>query len=411
MKTTKKIIIGFVIAVIYVLLVMGIVYGVFGVYKDYKQNVEQSKTKEVTTTKEITTEKTTTKNVQAKEEKTTEETEDEGLIVIDKKAKNNEYVSLSFAGDVSFANDYLPAQHYTNGGIDAAFSKEVQKTMRDGDIFLVNNEFCYSERGTAQTAKGYCFRAKPETVKRLSEMGVDIVSIANNHAYDYGEEGFLDTIKTLDDAGMPYVGGGKDIDDATSHIVYFKINDMKIAYIAGCQIERDPPIFTKEATKDSAGVVRCFEPEVVCEMIKEAKKHSDFVVVYPHWGTEKDMSIQKDQQALAYAFIDAGADIIVGGHSHRLQGVEYYKNVPIFYSMSNFSFSSKVIDTCILNVQVDKDGIRQAKYIPCMENSGKTIQCEQVSNDYQRIISTLNKISANAAIDEEGVVSFKERDK
>lgn len=333
---------------------------------------------------------------------------DEGLIIVDKEAASSEYVSLSFAGDVSFANDYLPAQRYTNGGIDAAFSKEVQATMKEADIFLVNNEFCYSNRGTAQTAKGYCFRAKPETVKRLDEMGVDIVSIANNHAYDYGEEAFIDTIDTLNKAGMPYVGGGMNIEDAVSHIVYFRINDMKIAYIAGTQIERSQPVFTKEADEDSAGVVRCFEPEVVCGMIKEAKKHSDFVVVYPHWGTEKDMSIQADQQALAFAFIDAGADLIVGGHSHRLQGVEYYKKVPIFYSMSNFSFSSRVIDSCILNVQVDKNGIRQAKYIPCMENAGTTIQCEVGDNNYTRIISTLNKISANAKIDDEGVVSEKD---
>ena len=452
MSSLKKVAVGIGIILAYAVLLFGIVYGIRTVYYDYKEGTSSSsqdaghgnneknvvnadvnvvKTddeSEYSTNEQGKNEELADKDedVSNKDEDISDDTglsdidgsddavleagaeDEEGLIIIDKQAANSNYASLSFAGDVSFANDYLPAQRYTNGGIDAAFSEEVQNTMKEADIFLVNNEFCYSDRGTAQTAKGYCFRAKPETVSRLNEMGVDIVSIANNHAYDYGEEAFNDTIDTLNKAGMPYVGGGINIDDAVGHIVYFRINDMKIAYIAGTQIERSLPTFTKEATEDSAGVVRCFEPEVVCGMIKDAKEHSDFVIVYPHWGTEKDMSIQADQQALAYAFIDAGADLIVGGHSHRLQGVEYYKNVSIFYSMSNFSFSSRVTDSCILNVQVDKDGIRQSKYIPCMENAGTTIQCEEGDSNYTRIISTLNKISANAEIDDAGVVRQKE---
>lgn len=326
--------------------------------------------------------------------------------IYQKECADNEIISLSFAGDISFANDYLPAQNYNTKGIDGAFGKDLQKTMKEADIFMLNNEFAYTTRGTP-VPKGYNFRAEPSKVNRLEEMGVDIVSIANNHAYDFGEDGFLDTIDTLNKANMPYVGGGANLEDAKSHIVYFIVNGMKIGYIAASQVERDEPIFTKAATEDSAGVVRCFEPELVNDMIRDAKENCDFVIVYPHWGTEKVQKFEKDQQALAHSFIDAGADAVIGGHTHRLQGFEFYKGVPIFYSLSNFSFSSKVIDSCVLNLELTLDGIKQIQFIPCMENNGITIQCEKNGRDFKRIIELENNISDNAVLDEKGIVTEK----
>lgn len=328
-------------------------------------------------------------------------------LIYQKDCSSTEFVSLSFAGDVSFADDYAPSQNYTREGISGAFSADLQKTMQEADIFMLNNEFCYSTRGTP-LPKGYNFRADPSRVKRLDEMGVDIVSIANNHAYDYGAEGFLDTIATLNEDNMPYVGGGTNLEDAKTHIVYFIANGIKIGYIAASQVERDEPIYTQPATENSPGVVRCYEPELVNEMIAEAKKNCDFVIVYPHWGTELVKEIQSDQQQLAYSFIDAGADAVIGGHPHCLQGVEYYNGTPIFYSLSNFSFSSKVVDSTVLNLEITIDGIRQARYIPCMEQNGRTHQCDEGDDNYNRILELLNSISANAQIDEKGIVSEKE---
>lgn len=325
-------------------------------------------------------------------------------LIYTKECMTEDYISLSFAGDISATDDYGPGQNYTSKGIDGAFSEDVQQLMQSADIFMLNNEFCYSNRGTP-VPKGYNFRADPLRVERLAEMGVDIVSIANNHAYDYGEEAFVDTIDTLNDAGIPYVGGGKNLEDAKNHIVYFIANGVKIGYIAATQVERDEPVFTKPATETSPGVVRCFEPDLVVEMIGQAKENCDFVVVYPHWGTELVTAVQEDQQALAYAFIDAGADVIVGGHPHCLQGAEYYKGVPVFYSMSNFSFSSKTVNSTILNLKVTIDGITSAQYIPCMETGGRTHRCENQDSDYVRIIKLLNDVSVNAYIDEDGMVS------
>ncbi len=325
--------------------------------------------------------------------------------IYQKESASSDYVSLSFAGDISFANDYAPAQNYTRLGIDGAFSEGLQETMKSADIFMLNNEFCYTTSTTPIGGKTYTFKADPSLVSRLDEMGVDIVSIANNHAYDYGEQGFIDTMNTLRDADIPYVGGGVNLEDAKKNIVYFIINGMKIGYIAATQVERDLPILTQPATEDSAGVIRCFKPELVVSMVEEAEANCDFVIVYPHWGTELVKEIQADQQALAHAFIDAGADAIVGGHPHCLQGVEFYNDVPVFYSLSNFSFSSKVVDSCILNLEITIDGIRNARYIPCRESNGITYQCDKEASDYMQIINTFNTYSANAKVDEDGYVT------
>lgn len=333
------------------------------------------------------------------------ETDPKEVSIYEKDGSNSEFVSLSFAGDISFANDYAPAQNYSRSGIDGAFSSDVQKTMKEADVFMLNNEFCYTTSTSPLPGKKYTFRADPEKVSRLDEMGVDIVSIANNHAYDYGEQGFLDTMETLSVANIPYVGGGKNLEDASHNIVYFVVNGIKIGYIAATQVERQTPIFTQPATEDGAGVIRCFEPEMVNAMIEEAESNCDFVIVYPHWGTELVKEVQEDQQALAYSFIDKGADAVIGGHPHCLQGVEYYKDVPIFYSLSNFNFSSKVVDSCILNIEVTIDGIQKARVIPCRESAGMTYQCEKGKQDYTQIINIFNTYSVNAHVDEDGYIT------
>lgn len=328
-----------------------------------------------------------------------------------KTCTDSEAVRLTFAGDFSFANDYMPAQNYTAKGIDGAFSKEVQQTMHNADIFMANNEFCYTTSTNAVPYKEYHFKANPSTVSRLDEMGVDIVSVANNHLYDFGEEGFVDTIDTLERADVPFVGGGHNLEEAKNSIVYFLVNGMKIAYIAATQVEIDAgyneaAMFTKPATDTRAGVVRCFDPAMVNDMIKTAKEHADFVVVYPHWGHEYIQELQPDEQKIAYSFVDAGADVILGAHPHILQGAEYYKDVPIFYSLGNFSFSSRVRDISLVSLVVTIDGIKNARFIPAMENAGITIQCAKGDRNYNRIMDQYHRYSSDTVlIDEDGYIS------
>ena len=188
----------------------------------------------------------------------------------------------------------------------------------------------------------------------LQQLGADIVSLANNHVYDYGEEALLDTMDTLEQAQIPYVGAGRNLEEAEK-IVYFIANGRKIAIVAATQIERSYS-YTKEATKDSPGVLKTLKPDKFTEVIREAKSNSDIVIVYPHWGTEGNHSYGADQKELAEAFVSAGADVIIGGHTHCLQGVAYIEDVPVLYSLGNFWFNNKTLVTGLAQGRIQKAG-------------------------------------------------------
>ena len=238
-----------------------------------------------------------------------------------KEPKTEGRVTLSFAGDISFAEGYANMVYYHNNGDDITrcITPEVIARMESADIMMINNEFAYSNRGTPLSGKTFTFRAKPETAANLSLLSADIVSVANNHVYDYGETALLDTLDTLETYKIPYVGAGRNLDEARE-IVYFQAGDMKIAYVSATQVERSY-VYTREATDTRAGVLRTYDPAVFLDVIRRAKENSDFVVVYVHWGTEGVSRFEADQQRLGHQYIDAGADLVIGDHPHCLQGV------------------------------------------------------------------------------------------
>ena len=127
---------------------------------------------------------------------------------------NKDKTVISFVGDISLADnfDIMPYYDSRGKGVYGILDDNVVNIMKSSDIMVANNEFTISNRGT-KLNKLYNFRAGPERLKIYDEMGVDIVSIANNHAYDYGEDAFLDTIKYLDKYGISYVGGGSNIEE------------------------------------------------------------------------------------------------------------------------------------------------------------------------------------------------------
>ena len=122
--------------------------------------------------------------------------------VIDKKGD----INLSFVGDISLADDWEIIPHYDSRGqgVYGILGDEVVDIMKSSDIMVANNEFTVSNRGSKLPNKYYTFRAKPERLAIYDEMGVDIVSIANNHAYDYGEDAFSDTLDSLKEYDIPY---------------------------------------------------------------------------------------------------------------------------------------------------------------------------------------------------------------
>lgn len=321
-----------------------------------------------------------------------------------REAADPDAVTLTFAGDILLDDSYaVAARLRENGGdISAAISSELLEQMRDSDVFMLNNEFPYSSGGEPLQDKTYTFRADPDSVEYLADMGVDLVSIANNHAFDYGETAFLDTLTTLENADMPYVGGGRNIDEA-SRPVYYIINDIKIGFLAATQIERLDNPDTRGAGENQSGVFRCLDNTRLLNKIAEVKENCDFLVVYIHWGTESTNETDWLQQQQAPQMAEAGADLIIGDHPHVLQPITYIDGVPVVYSLGNFWFNSSDTDTCLIKARIDKNGLQSLQFVPCRQSGCKTemLHGTQASD----LINYMQSISPEVNFDAEGYIT------
>ena len=317
-------------------------------------------------------------------------------------------LTLGFAGDVGFIEDTAMLKRINEKSYAACFSDELLAKMRGVDRMMINNEFCYTTRGTPIEGKDYHFRCPPRYVNEIKAVGVDYVSLANNHVYDYDEEGFLDTLSALEQAAIPYIGAGRNLSDA-SEPLYFIKDGRKVAVVSATQIERSAT-FTKEATEDSGGVLKTLQPERFCGVIGDAKKHADLVVVIVHWGTEGDEHYGSDQVSLAKSYVRAGADVVIGGHTHCLQGIEYISDVPVFYSLGNFWFYEnsempEPYDTAILELTVTPEGRFTADYEPCRFSNGRIEICE--GEEKERILRHIETLSETAQVSPDGRVTEK----
>ena len=325
--------------------------------------------------------------------------------------QSEEEVVISFTGDFNFAKDWCTTKYMDSrpNGIYDCFSKELLEVMNESDLLMMNNEFAYSDRGEPLYGKGYTFRAEPERAKLLSAFGVDIVSLANNHVYDYGEDAFRDTLEILKELKITYVGAGKNLKEA-SRIVYYVANGRKIAIVSATQIERYSK-FTKEATEDGPGVLKTLYPERFLAVIREARANSDYVLVIPHWGAEGVLYPDQSQRTLAAEYAEAGADAVIGGHPHRLQGIGFIKEIPVAYSIGNFWFSDAALYTTVAQVVIQKDGELRLRFLPCVQKNLTTslITDKTEIDDFYNYLAA---ISTDIGIDAEGkIYSLEEETK
>ncbi|HAG69338.1 MAG TPA: capsule biosynthesis protein [Lachnospiraceae bacterium] len=336
-----------------------------------------------------------------------EEIRDDVNKIYSRETADPEEVTLTFVGDISFAEGYanMGVLYGEPDRIKGCIKPEVLSGL-DSDIFMANNEFPYSSRGSASPGKKFTFRAKPESVSYLTDMKVDIVSLGNNHAYDYGAEALSDTIDILNGAGIPFVGAGKNLEEAMKP-VYFKVNGRTVAYTSATQIERLGNPDTKEATEDSPGVLRTFEPSKMVSCIQNAAQNSDFVVVYVHWGSENTDLVDDSQKKLAKEYVAAGADLIIGDHSHCLQGIDYIEGVPVIYSLGNFWFNSRTLDTGYIKAALDTSQeevtLKTLEFVPCIQTGCHTYLADE--GEKARILEYLQGISFYAQISEEGLIT------
>ena len=310
-------------------------------------------------------------------------------------------VTMVFSGDILLSSYVL--NNYENSGINGVISQELLGEMQSVDLTMVNEEFPFSTRGTQAQDKQFTFRVDPSYVKIFQEMGIDVVTVANNHALDYGTEALSDTFQTLDGAGIAYVGAGDSKERAAQPYIA-EMGGKTFGFLAASRVI---PEVSWNIDNQQPGMLCTYDSARLCEAIRKAKENCDYVVVYVHWGIERENMPQDYQRQLGQAYIDAGADLIIGAHPHVLQGIEYYNGKPIVYSLGNYIFNQSIEKTMLLKVTVSTENETILQLIPASASGAKTSKLE--GEEARSICQFVEDISFDVTVGEDGIVRQKEQ--
>lgn len=318
-----------------------------------------------------------------------------------------EPVTMAFAGDM-YLSDILYA-NYEKGGLTGFMGQSILDIFQKTDIMVANHEYVATDlpESAKDTVQIYNFKAPVAREFLWDELGVDLVSLANNHAMDYGRQSLLDCLDAIDALNVKYIGAGRNLDDAKKAEI-FEINGKKIAVLASC---RFIPSWTWYAQTDKAGVMTTYESTDRFGMVKDEitrlkeEEGCDIVAVYVHFGKEKSYNIIDSQYKVAHGYVDAGADLVIGSHAHNLQGIEIYKDAPIYYNLGNFLFMYYQVNTMVVNIEIQEDNSVTTKITPCI--AGKYVVNEATGQDALDILNFIESISVNVEIDDEGNVTEK----
>jgi Bacterial capsule synthesis protein PGA_cap len=264
-------------------------------------------------------------------------------------------------GDVSLDPSFVTS--YRSQGYGFAWSGLGGLFQRD-DLTVVNLECPVSTLGTLWPGKQFNFRGDPAALPFMKRAGVDVANMANNHSYDYGPQALLDTRANLVRNGIAPVGAGRDPAQATEAAT-FTVHGWRIAVIGIDEVLDPEP--QEQAQPGHPGTACGHDVSCMVDAIRRARARADLVVVAIHWGVELDTQPRDYQVEQAHRFVDAGADVVFGGHSHRLQPLETYRGRPIFYSLGNFvwpNFSVAGATTAIAEVRVRPDGAITGRLVP-----------------------------------------------
>jgi len=220
----------------------------------------------------------------------------------------------------------------------------------------------------------YSFRADPKSIEGLTFANFSILSVANNHAFDYGRLALEDTFSRLEQAGIDYIGGGQNATEAGAPAIK-EINGTKIAFLAYTDL---CPLSWEAGENAGINCISENDLEKIKEEISAAKKNSDIVIVSLHSGTEYSQTITSFQNNFAEAAIDAGADLLVGHHPHVVQKYERYKDKWIFYSLGNFifdqSFSEQTMQGLMVKVIIKDRKITEVTPIKTQINNALQVE-------------------------------------
>ncbi len=289
--------------------------------------------------------------------------------------ENQKEKNLIFVGDIMLSRS-VGVKIKKSGDNRFPFLKIADK-LKSADLTFGNLEGPISDKGVNQGSI-YSFRADPQVIEGLKFAGFDVLSLANNHIFDWGKDALVDTINRLKTENIFSVGVGENKTDANEPVI-INLDGTKIAFFAYTNLYPK----TLEAEENSSGISH-FEIEAVKNIIRETKKSTDLVIISFHWGDEYKIKVNEEQKNIAYELVDAGADLIIGHHPHVIQEVEKVssssassgqadKSAWIAYSLGNFvfdqNFSNETMEGLMLKVKIQGNKISGIQPIKIKINS------------------------------------------
>lgn len=291
---------------------------------------------------------------------------------------------------------------------EEAFDKVLDQ-MKSCTFSCCNFEIPLSEKGERRAGKWITLRAAPEMIKGFAHAGFKVVSLATNHAMDFGPEAMLESIDLIESVGILHVGAGKNKEEAWRP-AFFTEGGKRFAYL-GFATESFPG-YAAHAKKPGIAEIRqsclygptCVDPEDLEAMksaIRAAKKEADFVIQALHWGISQSRSLTASQRTLGRAAIDAGAGLVIGHHPHILQGMEVYKGALILYSLGNFVFDNELDflgpatqETILAKVKLSGNRVKEAILLPAWIEKGQPQFLDKTHEKNHEILDTLRRLSA-----------------
>ena len=298
-------------------------------------------------------------------------------------------ISIVAVGDVMLGSWVEPVLQ--KEGAEYPF-KATAAILHSADVSIANLEAPFTLSGDPFEKK-FNFKVDPKFAIGLKSGGIDVVTLANNHIMDFGEEGLISTIKTLDSLGLKHSGAGMNAGQAHRPVVV-GVKDLRIAFF-GYSMTFPTEFY---ASEDSSGTAYP-EEAVIIKNLQAWRDSVDFIVTSFHWSAEKLETPKEYQKYFAHLAIDYGADLVLGHHPHVLQGIEIYKNRLIAYSLGNFAFGSYseyALDSIILKVYLTESGLHSAQCFPInVDNADVEFQPRLVEGQRkQAVLDSLRKLSA-----------------
>ncbi len=285
-------------------------------------------------------------------------------------AKSSSLHTIAFAGDTILARTVNSLVH--KYGFERPL-KDVKRELSTADLSLVNLECVLASQGTPcciKTGSVPYLRGRPEMVRVLSAAGVDLVTLANNHAGDYGPDGLKESLEILRQAGIEPLGAGNDVGKARAP-VYRRLGEVVVAFI-GVHTDRG-----KSAAKRNRGGTNYIggkdldrTVKLAAKQVKHARKYADLVFLVIHWGPNNRIRPVARNRTLAKRFVrEADVDAVLGSSAHMLQGIEVIDGRPIIYDAGNLildwpkdrSWSHK---SAIFVLHVDQSGVKKIEIKP-----------------------------------------------